>query len=343
MGAPWAPQDVTVTAVDEALRDGYGRHVTYLRVSVTEHCNLRCFYCLPRDSARGTRVEHLDLAELAAVVRVGAQLGVRKIRITGGEPLVRPGLIDFVRTIAATPGVTDLALSTNGTLLAEYAAELRDAGLLRVNVSLDSLRPTVFHAISGRNDLGRVVAGIDAARAAGLSPIKLNVVVMRGVNDDELPAVLDFAAAHGARARFIEYMPLGLGKRWTLSYVPHREILERIRSRLTGDPPRRNPGEVATYYALQGGGEVGVISPVSCRFCDLCNRLRLTADGKLRPCLTGEGEVDLRGGLRPRMLADRIADCFRLATRARPRAGTYTEREADRSAVARRPMAAIGG
>jgi len=262
------------------LRDRYGRLVTYLRVSITDRCNLRCFYCLPRDCGVRWLADQLTLDEIADVVRVGAQLGIRKVRITGGEPLVRPGVIEFVHTLAGVAGITDLALSTNGVLLADHAASLRAAGLKRVNVSLDSLQPSVFRAISGRDDLDRVVAGIAAARAAGLHPIKLNVVVMRDVNDGELPAMLDFAAAHGAQVRFIEYMPLGLARRWDQSYVPRAEILGRIREHLSPQPPRQQPGDTATYYALRAGGEVGVISPVSCRFCDLCNRLRLTADGK---------------------------------------------------------------
>jgi cyclic pyranopterin phosphate synthase len=326
------------------LRDRYGRVVTYLRVSVTDRCNLRCFYCLPRGGgAPCARGETLGLDELAEVVDVGAGLGIRKIRITGGEPLVRPGIAAFVRRLRHLPAITDLALSTNGTLLAQHAVDLRAAGLMRVNVSLDTLRPAVFRAVSGRNDLDRVIAGIAAARAAGLQPLKLNVVVMRGVNDDELPAMLDFAAEHAAQVRFIEYMPLGVGQRWGSSYVPRAEILARIDGRLAAEPPRHQPGDTATYYALRDGGEVGVISPVSCRFCDLCNRLRLTADGRLRPCLTSEGEVDLRGSLRPRLSVEQIAAGFRAATASRPAMGTY---HPDRTAMGGshvRPMAAIGG
>ena len=324
------------------LRDRYGRVVTYLRVSITDRCNLRCFYCLPRECGATSHAELLSFAELATVVRVGVELGIRKIRITGGEPLLRPGVDQFVRALRALPGVSDLALSTNGTLLAEHAAGLKAAGLMRVNVSLDSLRPGVFRAISGRNDLGRVRAGIAAAREAGLRPIKLNVVVMRGVNDDELPAMLDFAAAQGAQVRFIEYMPLGVGRRWDSSYVSRDEILERIGGHLSPEPPRRQPGEAAVYYALRQGGEVGVISPVSCRFCDLCNRLRLTADGRLRPCLTSEGEVDVSTGLRREVSAKTLAACFQAAVAGRPQQGTY--RAGPQPATAGvRSMAAIGG
>jgi cyclic pyranopterin phosphate synthase len=325
------------------LLDPHGRALTYLRVSVTERCNLRCFYCLPRHCAVPARAEPLGLDELAEIVRVGVGLGIAKIRITGGEPLVRPGIADFVRALRAIPGITDLALSTNGTLLAEHAATLQAAGLMRVNVSLDSLRPSVFRAVSGRNDLDRVLAGIAAAGAAGLQPIKLNLVVIRGVNDEELGEVIEFAATHGAQARFIEYMPLGVGQYWASSYVARAEILDRIRDRLAGAPPRRRPGDTATYYALRDGGEVGVISPVSCRFCDLCNRLRLTADGRLRPCLTSDGEVHLRSALRPRLLPKALAAAFHTAVAGRPAHGTYRTTARDVHSPAATPMAAIGG
>jgi cyclic pyranopterin phosphate synthase len=327
-------------ATDMRLRDCYGRAVTYLRVSVTDRCNLRCFYCLPRGHDLCARRAQLTLDEVAEIVRVGVSLGIAKIRITGGEPLVRPGVVDLVRTLSAEPGIVDLALSTNGTLLAEHASALKAAGVQRVNVSLDSLRPAVFRAISGRDDLHRVLTGIAVARAAGLDPIKLNVVVMRGVNDAELPAMLDFGAASSAQVRFIEYMPLGRGQRWEQTYVARDEILERIRSHLAPQPPRRQPGDTATYYPLRSGGEVGVISPVSCRFCDLCNRLRLTADGRLRPCLTSEGEIDVRSALRRRTA---VAECFRAATAGRPLHGRYAS-ESERAAQHQgRAMAAIGG
>ncbi len=325
-----------------ALRDRYGRVVTYLRVSITDRCNLRCFYCLPRGCGVPWRADQLSLDELAEVVRVGVGLGISKLRITGGEPLVRPGVVGFVRALRALPDVSDLALSTNGTLLAEHAEELKAAGLMRVNVSLDSLRPAVFRAISGRDDVARVVGGIAAARAAGLQPIKLNVVVMRGVNDDELPALLEFAVEQGAQARFIEYMPLGMGQRWGSAYVTRTDILGRIAPYLATDSPRRQPGDVATYYALRTGGEVGVISPVSCRFCDVCNRLRLTADGKLRPCLTSEGEMDVHRALRPHVSPTGLAAAFRAATAGRPQHGIYRS-ESARPVSGGRPMAAIGG
>ena len=212
---------------------------------------------------------------------------------------------------------------------------------MRVNVSLDSLRPAVFRAVSGRNDLERVIDGIATAGAAGLRPIKLNVVVMRGVNDGELPAMLDFAAdARGAGALHRVH---AAGSRPALGVFlcPARRDPRAHRQPSLPAPPQRIPGDTATYYPLRAGGEVGVISPVSCRFCDLCNRLRLTADGKLRPCLTSEGEVDLRAALRPRLSIGAIADAFENAVAGRPEHGRY--RHDGGATGAARPMAAIGG
>jgi cyclic pyranopterin phosphate synthase len=326
---------------NSVLRDRYGRTVTYLRVSITDRCNLRCFYCLPRGFCQPRR-EQLSFDELHEVVSVAVGLGIRKIRLTGGEPLVRRGVVEFIRRLRTLPGVAELALSTNGTLLAEHAAALHEAGLARVNVSLDSLRRSVLRAISGVDHLDRVVDGIEAASAAGLRPLKLNVVVIRGVNDDELPALLEFASRHGAQTRFIEYMPLGGSARWHSSFVSRAEILGRIESFLVGGPPRHQPGDTATYYLLREGGEVGIISPVSCRFCDLCNRLRLTADGRLRPCLTSKGEVDLRDALRPMVSPGALADGFRTATAGRPQSGQYHGIESLETSVPR-PMVAIGG
>jgi cyclic pyranopterin phosphate synthase len=333
----------TANASSAPLRDRYGRAVTYLRVSVTERCNLRCFYCLPRACTRLEPARALDLDEIAQVVATGVALGITKVRLTGGEPLLRPGVVELVHRLRALPGLGDLALSTNGILLGEHAAALAAAGLDRVNVSLDSLRPAVFRAVSGRDQLARVTAGIGAARDAGLAPLKLNVVVVRGVNDDELPALVAFAAHHGAQARFIEYMPLGIGERWDDAYVSRAEILARLRPLLADTMPRQSPGDTASYYPLLAGGEVGVISPVSCRFCDRCNRLRLTPDGTLRPCLTSEGEVDVVAALRPRPDADALAAAFRAATAGRPEFGTYTTDARARAAAGGRVMAAIGG
>jgi cyclic pyranopterin phosphate synthase len=319
------------------LVDRFGRRVTYLRVSLTDRCNLRCFYCRPRDFRWREKSEILTLEEVARLVDVAASLGIHKVRLTGGEPLLRPGATDLVRRLARIPGIEDLALSTNGTLLADLARPLRDAGLARVNVSLDTLRPEVFREITGGSSLAQVLAGIEVAAAVGLRPVKLNVVVVRGVNEDELDDLLAFGRRVGAEVRFIEYMPMTGDPMWASRHVPAEEILRRIASWLVpADVPivRR---DAAAYYELRDGGVVGVVSPVSCRFCSLCNRLRLTADGRLRPCLTGDGEVDLRSPVRAGESDATIALLFGKATAAKPPSGTYE------TAAPRRPMVAIGG
>jgi cyclic pyranopterin phosphate synthase len=322
--------------VNPALIDPFGRPVTRLRVSVTDRCNLSCFYCRPRNFVACHRSELLSFEEIERVVRVAAALGVAKVRLTGGEPLARAGVVDLARRIASLPGIEDLALSTNGLLLAEAAARLRRAGVRRVNVSLDTLRPERFQALTGAGSLWHVLEGIRAASRAGLEPVKLNTVVIRGVNDDELLDIVDFARSVPAQPRFIEYMPLVADARWQERHVGRDEILARLRPVLAGGAPRVG-ADPATYYRLRdGSGEVGVISPVSCQFCRLCDRLRLTADGRLRPCLTREGEVDLKGPLRGGASDEDLALLLRAAVAGKPGRGIYR-------GPLERPMVAIGG
>jgi cyclic pyranopterin phosphate synthase len=285
------------------MQDGFGRRVEYLRVSVTDKCNLRCVYCMPEEGLPWLRREEiLRYEEIAEIVRVMAGMGLRRVRLTGGEPLVRRDLPRLVRLIRAVPEIEDLALSTNAVLLADLADELRDAGVDRVNVSLDSLRPERIDAISRRaGSAAAIFAGIDAAERAGFAPIKVNCVVMRGRNDDE---VADFAAVTRERpwhVRFIEVMPTGenLGVSQD-DYVSSDEMLEAV-SRIGDLRPVEGPrgNGPARYYALPGAaGTVGVITPMSHNYCGTCNRMRLTADGQLRPCLFGHVQTDLRGPLR---------------------------------------------
>jgi cyclic pyranopterin phosphate synthase len=321
------------------LVDGFGRSVTYLRLSLTDRCNLRCFYCRPKEFRARPRDEILTFEEIERLARVAAALGVRKLRLTGGEPLVRPDVVDLVRRIARIPGIEDLALSTNGTLLGALALGLRQAGLRRVNVSLDTLRPRTFRAISGRDGLEAVIEGIETAVTAGLRPVKVNVVVVRGVNDDELVEMVGFAQRIGAVVRFIEYMPMTGDPCWTERHVSREEIVHRLGSLLSSAAPRVSGADPASYHTLRdGSGVVGIISPITCRFCSLCNRLRLTADGRLRPCLTSLGEVDLKGALRGGADDENLAALFRAATAAKPLQGDYvTDRAPER------PMVAIGG
>ena len=286
------------------LIDQFGRTIEYLRISVTDRCNFRCRYCMPLQGLQWLpKGDILSYEEIREVVSQLAPLGLRRIRITGGEPTIRPQLDTLVRFIRDVPGVEDIALSTNGVKLPELAQPLADAGLNRVNISADSLRHDRIIAIA-RRDLGfEPVAAAKAAEAAGLSPIKLNVVVMRGVNDDE---VVDFARLtldHPWHVRFIELMPVGALEPLTDEHVvPSDEILARIQDALgaltVGGGPARGNGPAA-YYRLSGAaGSIGVITPMTHTYCGSCNRVRLTADGRLRTCLFGDHEVDLRTPLR---------------------------------------------
>lgn len=284
--------------------DAYDRPIRYLRISVTDRCNLRCVYCMPPKGVPWRLHEEiLRYEEIETVVKAASALGIHRVRLTGGEPLVRRGIIDLVRMIARVPGIDDLAMTTNGTLLARYATELAAAGLHRVNVSLDTLEAARFRRITRRDDLADVLAGIDAAHQVGLQPVKLNTVVIRGLNDNEV-VNLAIKTTHpdGWHVRFIERMPLGgeqaIERRRA---VTAREIRQRIETALGALEPAERPigGGPARYYRLPGAaGTIGFISPVSHHVCKSCNRLRLTADGQLRPCLLSDREIDLRTPLR---------------------------------------------
>jgi cyclic pyranopterin phosphate synthase len=284
------------------LVDRFGRRIESLRISVTDRCDLRCFYCIPDDIEWLPRRELLSLEELARVARVAVEAGVRKIRITGGEPLLRKDLPVLVEQIAGLPGLEDLALTTNGTQLWRLAGPLARAGLERVNVSLDSLDPRTFFEMTRRDVHARVMAGIDTAEAAGLRPIRLNTVLVRGRNDHE---VVDFARLARERAfevRFIEFMPLEHGQQWGVDVmVPGHEVRHRIESVFPLRPrPDRDPHAPSRDWLFADGapGLVGFIDSVTEPFCAACNRIRLTADGKLRTCLFSLREHDLRAGLR---------------------------------------------
>jgi cyclic pyranopterin phosphate synthase len=284
------------------LADHFNRPITYLRISVTDRCNLRCVYCMPEAGLPWIpKAEILTYEEIVRIVEAGASAGVRSLRLTGGEPLLRRDLPELVERLAAIPGIEDIALSTNGLLLAERVAELVAAGLTRVNVSLDTLREDRFFALARRHGLPAVVAGIDAALAAGLSPIKLNCVVMRGANDDELGAFAELTRERELFVRFIEVMPVAENLDLQRdSYVAADEILARL-GELGELRPAPGPGGngPARYFAYPGArGSVGVISPLSHDYCESCNRVRLTADGRLRLCLFGDQEIDLRAAVR---------------------------------------------
>jgi cyclic pyranopterin phosphate synthase len=283
------------------LSDSFQRPINYLRISVTDRCNLRCVYCMPEEGvALMSHYDILSYEEIFTIVKAAAELGVNKVRLTGGEPLVRAGLSDLVRLLAGIEAINDISLTTNGVLLARYAVELKEAGLMRVNVSLDTLQPEKFRRITRRGRLEDTLAGIEAARSIGLNPVKINVVVMAGVNDDEVQDFARKTVDDGWHVRFIELMPTSGNEFLAAKLVPAEEIRKRLKPLGTLEPWRTDVGNgPAKYFRLPGAsGTIGFITPVTEHFCYQCNRLRLTADGKLRPCLLNEDEIDLREPLR---------------------------------------------
>lgn len=288
----------------EALIDAHNRKINYLRISITDRCNLRCQYCMPREGvSQFGHTEVLRYEEILRIAAIAARRGISKIRITGGEPLVRKDAVQLVGQLARLGGIRDLSITTNGVLLEEFAEDLRRAGLQRVNISMDSLDPNKYKQITRGGDLSRVWAGIAAARKAGLSPIKINIVAIAGFNDDE---ILDFARLtipQDLQVRFIEFMPIGESSEWRPDQsLPAAEVKRRIEV-LAPLLPLENGGSSsdgpARLFKLPGArGAIGLISPVSDHFCTSCNRLRLTADGKLKTCLFSDEEVDLKSLLR---------------------------------------------
>ncbi len=319
-GALSAPAATAPGGVTSRMVDGFGRSIEYLRISVTDKCNLRCVYCMPAEGLPWLRKrEILDYEEIAEIVRVMAGMGLRRLRLTGGEPLVRKDLTRLVTMLARIPEIENIALSTNAVLLAPIAGELREAGIDRVNISLDSLRPDRTDAIARRpGTLARVLAGLDAAAEAGFDPIKINVVLMQGENDDE---IADFAALTRDRpfhVRFIEVMPTESNLELSASnFLSCDEALARVQEVDALEPVAGPPGNgPAHYFSFPGAaGTIGVITPMSHNFCDRCNRMRLTADGQLRPCLFGTIQTPLRDALRR---GDDIRPMIRHTLRIKP-------------------------
>jgi cyclic pyranopterin phosphate synthase len=323
--------------------DNFGRTIDYLRISVTDRCNERCLYCMPEGYKGWERQpDHLTAEEIIRIVRVAASLGFRKFRLTGGEPLVRGDVPDIVRAMTAIPGVECVGLSTNGTRLAGLAQPLREAGLRTVNVSLDALDPAIYHQITG-GEAARAVAGIRAAVAAGFELVKLNCVLMRGVNETELWPLVLFAAEHGLPLRLIELMPLTLTEVLTeKNFLPCGEAMQLLsrHDELIPQPERRLGHGPAKYYLLkQTGALVGFIGALTNgHFCDNCNKMRLTADGKVRPCLGNHAEVDLRSALRHGAGDAALKELLESALRVKP-----LEHEFRKNYQPGRPMTAIGG
>jgi cyclic pyranopterin phosphate synthase len=305
------------------LVDPHGRTIDYLRISITDRCNLDCLYCAPLGGRkRLSHAEILSYEEILRITNAAVNSGISKIRITGGEPLQRKGMVRLCRMLADIDGIESLAMTTNGILLKEFAAPLFEAGVRRVNISLDTLKPERFKNITGKDLLYQVLEGIKAAEKVGLNPIKINTVVMRGINDDEIEDLAGLTLDKPYHVRFIELMPTpGYTKeKHHALFVPISEMIDRInmmeKLRLIDKDPSFGP---AMLYSFPGApGKVGFIAPLSRHFCETCNRLRLTADGKLRTCLFSEKEIDIKGFLRKGASMQALSDLIKHAARSKP-------------------------
>ena len=276
------------------MLDSFGRNITYMRVSVTDLCNLRCRYCMPEDGVcKRTHAEMLTEDEIITAMKAAASLGITKLRITGGEPLVKKNIASICRRAAQIPGIREICVTTNGTLLPELAKPLREAGVSRVNISLDTLDAEKFRYITRRGELSQAVDGIHAALDAGFEKVKLNAVLIGGFNDDEIPALAELTRRYPLDVRFIELMPMVDSRDFgPEAFIPCTVVLDKLPELQAVEPD----GGVAKLYRLPGAqGSIGLISPVSSHFCRDCNRIRLTADGKLKPCLHSEDEYSLKG------------------------------------------------
>jgi cyclic pyranopterin phosphate synthase len=326
---------VPVTPAGPGLLDTLGRPLRNLRVSVTDRCNLRCQYCMPEEEyAWLRRSDVLTFEEIARLVDVFTGLGVDKVRLTGGEPLLRRDVPDLIRMLAAAPAVRDLAMTTNGVLLADQAAALRAAGLHRVTVSLDTLRPERFRALTRRDAHAAVLLGIEAVRAAGFPGLKLDTVVIRGVNDDELVDLVELGRRVGAEVRFIEYMDVGGATHWSREQVVSRaEILDRLAARYGAITPIREESSApAERFRFGDGTTFGIVASTTTPFCRTCDRSRLTADGTWYLCLYAQRGLDLRTPLRDGASPDELRALV---------AGTWTRRR-DRGAEERKELEALG-
>jgi cyclic pyranopterin phosphate synthase len=308
--------------LDEPLIDTLGRVHTNLRISVTDRCNIRCFYCMPDENVRfRPRHEILTFEEIERFARVVARMGVNKLRLTGGEPLVRHDLPALVERLAAIDGIRDIALTTNGILLEEHAQALKDAGLSRLNISLDSLTEETFKRIARRDGLDRVLAGIHAAKRVGFERIRLNAVAIKGITEPEIVPLARFAREQGMEMRFIEFMPLDAENHWQHDQVLSGDEIRRAIEEAIGplEPAARpDPSQPATDFRFaDGGGTIGFINPVTQPFCEDCNRLRITAEGQVRNCLFSTVEWDARAILRGGGTDDELAQLVRDSVRAK--------------------------
>lgn len=316
--------------------DNYGRRINYLRVSITDFCNLRCAYCMPAEGVQ--KRDHRDilrLEEIENIVKAAVKLGIDKVRITGGEPLVRNGIVQLIENLAQINGLKDLSLTTNGVFLKKYASDLKKAGLNRVNVSLDSLNRMKYQKMTRCGDLDDVLEGIRTAQEVGLSPLKINVVLVGGFNDDEIEDFVNLTLKENIEVRFIELMPLGEAQAWVeSSFISNETVLSKVPKLIP--LPFKGHGSVARMYRLPNGkGKIGLISPISSHFCNYCNRIRVTPDGKLKSCLHSNQEINLKNvhpDELPRLLFEGI--------KAKPNKHHISARE---FSLAQRNMNEIGG
>lgn len=281
------------------MRDSFGREIDYLRLSITDLCNLRCRYCMPKDGiCKMSHDDVLRIEEMFKIAKIFVSLGVEKIRLTGGEPLVRRGVVDLVESIAKLEGIKDLTMTTNGVLLKKYAKSLKNAGLNRVNISLDTLKEERFSYITRGGKLKDVLEGIEEAKKVGLEPIKLNVVLIGGFNEDEIEDFVRLTETEYIDVRFIELMPIGQAKNFAVEkFITNSIVLEKVPE--LKEIPNLDPHSPAIYYKLSNSkGKVGLINPISCKFCEFCNKVRVTSRGKLKLCLHSNKEIDLKAPLR---------------------------------------------
>ena len=314
------------------MKDQFEREISYLRISITDLCNLRCRYCMPDGVCQKDHRDILSFEEIQEITSAAAELGIHKVRITGGEPLVRRGCVELCRMISGIPGIREVDLTTNGILLPRYARDLKEAGVNRVNISLDTMDPEKYAYITGGGSLKDAMDGIQAAFDAGLTPVKVNTVLIGGFNDAEIPAFVEMTRETPVELRFIELMPMG-GEFGKEAYLPGQIVLDRV--------PELKPlpvnGGVARLYRLPGGaGRVGLISPLSRHFCGTCNRLRLTSEGNLKPCLHSGQEISVRG-----KHGEALKDTLRQAIFHKPQ--MHGILDADHPSEAGRTMNTIGG
>ena len=316
-----------------SMRDDYGRDIHYLRLSVTDRCNCRCIYCMPENGV--PMLSHSDILsfeEMRDIVAAAASLGVRKVRLTGGEPLVRRGIVDLVGMVAAVPGIDEVDMTTNATLLAPMAADLRAAGLTRLNVSLDTLDAGRYESITRRGTLADALAGLEAAQAAGFTNTKINCVLIGGVNDDELRPLAELARERPLTVRFIELMRMGECARWPKGrFVSADEVLSAVPEL----EPVGGQGVSELFHAPGWQGNVGLIRPMTHRFCSSCDRIRVTSDGRLKPCLHSSAEVNLRG-----LSGRELIDAMRAGIESKPSGHRMDNGRASESL---RAMNEIGG